>query len=220
MALIEQSPLKNMAITTDLATLTNEVKKFAIDKKLEIEALKIREEYRREFLGNISHELKTPLFTVQGYLSTLTDGAYKDKKILLKYLERAEKGVERLLIITRDLDMIAKLETGTLHLDYSAFDIVTLIQGVIDLYELKAKSKGISIGFDLKYKPIEVFADKEKIQQVVSNLVDNSIKYGKKGGTTEISLEEITNEKLLIRMTDNGVGIEKQLIPRLFERFF
>lgn len=219
-ALIEQSPLKNMAITTDLATLTNEVKKFAIDKKLEIEALKIREEYRREFLGNISHELKTPLFTVQGYLSTLTDGAYKDKKILLKYLERAEKGVERLLIITRDLDMIAKLETGTLHLDYSAFDIVTLIQGVIDLYELKAKSKGISIGFDLKYKPIEVFADKEKIQQVVSNLVDNSIKYGKKGGTTEISLEEITNEKLLIRMTDNGVGIEKQLIPRLFERFF
>jgi two-component system phosphate regulon sensor histidine kinase PhoR len=219
-ALIEQSPIKDIAITTDLATLTKEVKKFAIDKKLEIEALKIREEYRREFLGNISHELKTPLFSIQGYLSTLIDGAYKDKNVLLKYLERADKGVERLLFITRDLDMIAKLESGTLHLESEEFDVVELVSGVIDLYELKANSKNISIDFDMKYEPIYVHADKEKIQQVVSNLIDNSIKYGKNRGSTEISLEEITEEKLLIRITDNGLGIEKNLIPRLFERFF
>jgi len=219
-ALIEQSPLKDIAVTTDLATLTKEVKKFAIDKKLEIEALKIREEYRREFLGNISHELKTPLFSIQGYLLTLIDGAYKDKNVLLKYLERADKGVERLIFITRDLDMIAKLESGTLHLDFEEFDIVELVQGVADLYELKANSKNISIDFDMKYEPLYVYADKEKIQQVVSNLIDNSIKYGKTKGSTEISLEEITEEKLLIRITDNGLGIEKKLIPRLFERFF
>lgn len=219
-ALIEQTSLKDIAITTDLATLTKEVKKFAIDKKLEIEALNIREEYRREFLGNISHELKTPLFTIQGYLSTLTEGAYKDKSILLKYLERAEKGVERLIFITRDLDMISKLETGTLYLEITEFNIVELIQGVADLYELKAQSKNISIDFDMKYEPIYVKADREKIQQVVSNLFDNSIKYGKPKGSTEISLEEITEEKLLIRITDNGLGIEKNLIPRLFERFF
>jgi two-component system phosphate regulon sensor histidine kinase PhoR len=200
--------------------LTKEVKKFAIDKKLEIEALKIREEYRREFLGNISHELKTPLFSIQGYLSTLIDGAYKDKNVLLKYLERADKGVERLLFITRDLDMIAKLESGTLHLELEEFEVVELVQGVVDLYELKANTKNISIDFDMKYEPIYVHADKEKIQQVVSNLIDNSIKYGKNRGSTEISLEEITEEKLLIRITDNGLGIEKNLIPRLFERFF
>jgi two-component system phosphate regulon sensor histidine kinase PhoR len=219
-ALIEQSPIKDIAVTTDLATLTKEVKKFAIDKKLEIEALKIREEYRREFLGNISHELKTPLFSIQGYLSTLIDGAYKDKNVLLKYLERADKGVERLLFITRDLDMIAKLESGTLHLELEEFEVVELVQGVVDLYELKANTKNISIDFDMKYEPIYVHADKEKIQQVVSNLIDNSIKYGKNRGSTEISLEEITEEKLLIRITDNGLGIEKNLIPRLFERFF
>lgn len=219
-ALIEQSTFKDVAITTDLATLTKEVKKFAIDKKLEIEALNIREEYRREFLGNISHELKTPLFTIQGYLSTLIEGGYKDKNILLKYLERADKAVERLIFITRDLDMIAKLETGNLYLEYTEFDIVALIQGVLDLYELKSQSKGISLDFDMKYSPIEVIADREKIQQVVSNLIDNSIKYGKLKGSTEISIEEITQDKILIRITDNGLGIEKKLIPRLFERFF
>jgi two-component system phosphate regulon sensor histidine kinase PhoR len=219
-ALIEQSSLKDVAITTDLATLTKEVKKFAIDKKLEIEALNIREEYRREFLGNISHELKTPLFSIQGYLSTLIEGAYKDKNILLKYLERAEKGVERLIFITRDLDMIAKLEAGNLHLEYTEFDIIELIQGVLDLYELKAQSKGITLDFDMKYTPVEVNADREKIQQVISNLIDNSIKYSKPKGSTEISIEEITQDKILVRITDNGLGIEKHLIPRLFERFF
>src|SRR6478609_4878575 len=117
-SLLESSSFTNTPITTDMATLTREVKKFATDKKLEIEGLKVREEYRREFLGNVSHELKTPLFTVQGYISTLLDGAMEDKKIRKKYLERAEKGVERLIYIVQDLDMISKLEIGDLNLDF------------------------------------------------------------------------------------------------------
>jgi two-component system phosphate regulon sensor histidine kinase PhoR len=136
-SLLESSSLINYPITTDMETLTREVKKFATDKKLEIEMLKVREEYRREFLGNVSHELKTPLFTVQGYISTLLDGAMEDKDIRKKYLKRAEKGVERLIYIVEDLDMITKLEVGYLNLDYSEFDIVELIQNVFDLLEMK-----------------------------------------------------------------------------------
>ena len=208
-------------ITTDMATLTREVKKFATDKKLEIETLKVREEYRREFLGNVSHELKTPLFTVQGYLSTLLDGAMNDKSIRKKYLERAEKGVERLIYIVQDLDMISKLETGILHLEVVPFDIVKVIQNTFDLLELKASKKDILLLFDMKYsKPIMVLGDQEKIQQVLVNLVVNSIKYGEKEGSTEVSIEDLTDNKVLVRIKDNGEGIERQHIPRLFERFY
>jgi two-component system phosphate regulon sensor histidine kinase PhoR len=204
-----------------MATLTKEVKKFATDKKLEIETLKVREEYRREFLGNVSHELKTPLFTVQGYISTLLDGAANDKVLRKKYLERAEKGVERLIYIIKDLDMITKLETGDLNLDYSIFDIVETIKNVFDLLEMRASKKKITLTFDSNYsKPIYVRADQEKIQQVITNLVMNSIKYGKEGGTTEVSIEDLVNKKIIIRITDNGEGIQKQHIPRLFERFY
>ncbi|UGS23420.1 sensor histidine kinase [Flavobacterium channae] len=220
-SLLETSTYVNQPVTTDMATLTKEVKKFARDKKLEIETLKIREEYRREFLGNVSHELKTPLFTVQGYLLTLLDGAMDDKNIRKKYLERAEKGVERLIYIVKDLDMITKLEVGEINLDVSKFNIVEVIQNVFDLFEMKAANKNITLTFDMKYsKPIWVMADQEKIQQVVTNLIVNSIKYGKKGGTTEVGIEDLVNNKVIVRVTDNGEGIEKQNIPRLFERFF
>ena len=220
-SLLETSTYVNQPVTTDMATLTKEVKKFARDKKLEIETLKIREEYRREFLGNVSHELKTPLFTVQGYLLTLLDGAMDDKNIRKKYLERAEKGVERLIYIVKDLDMITKLEVGEINLDVSKFNIVEVIQNVFDLFEMKASNKNITLTFDMKYsKPIWVMADQEKIQQVVTNLIVNSIKYGKKGGTTEVGIEDLVNNKVIVRVTDNGEGIEKQNIPRLFERFF
>lgn len=220
-SLLESSSFTNQPITTDIATLTREVKKFARDKKLEIEMLKIREEYRREFLGNVSHELKTPLFTVQGYLLTLLDGAMNDKNIREKYLERAEKGVERLIYIVKDLDLITKLETGDIHLELSKFNIVELVNNVFELLEMRAAKKDISLTFETTYKtPIYVFADKEKIQQVVTNLVVNSIKYGRKKGTTEVSIENITNNKIIVRITDNGEGIEKQNIKRLFERFF
>ncbi|KQS46482.1 MULTISPECIES: sensor histidine kinase [Flavobacterium] len=220
-SLLESTNFRSQPITTDMATLTKQVKKFATDKKLEIETLKVREEYRREFIGNVSHELKTPLFTVQGYLSTLLDGGMKDKTIRKKYLQRAEKGVERLIYIVQDLDMITKLEAGELNLVNTRFDILEVIQNVFDLLEMKASEKNILLMFDLKYvKPIYVYGDKEKIQQVVTNLVVNSIKYGKEDGTTEVSVEDLVNNKVIVRIMDNGDGIEKQHIPRLFERFY
>jgi two-component system phosphate regulon sensor histidine kinase PhoR len=220
-SLLESTNFRNQPITTDMATLTREVKKFATDKKLEIEMLKVREEYRKEFLGNVSHELKTPLFTVQGYISTLLDGAMNDKKIRKKYLERAEKGVERLIYIVQDLDMIAKLEMGDLNIEMVSFDIVNLIQNVFDLLEMEASKKDILLLFDMKYnKPIMVLGDREKIEQVVINLIVNSIKYGKEKGSTEVSIENLTEDKVIVRINDNGEGIEKKNISRLFERFF
>jgi two-component system phosphate regulon sensor histidine kinase PhoR len=218
---LEASSFRNQPITTDMATLTREVKKFATDKKLEIETLKVREEYRREFIGNVSHELKTPLFTVQGYISTLLDGAMEDKTIRKKYLQRAEKGVERLIFIVQDLDMITKLEVGDLNLNIIEFNIVEVIQNVFDLLEMKAEKKNIILSFDNKYsKPIIVLGDKEKIQQVLTNLIVNSIKYGKQDGSTEVGIEDLVNNKVIIRVTDNGEGIQKQHISRLFERFY
>lgn len=220
-SLLDNTDFRNQSITTDMETLTSEVQKFARDKKMEIESLKVREEYRREFLGNVSHELKTPLFTVQGYLLTLLDGAMDDKNIRKKYLQRAEKGVERLVYIVNDLDMITKLELDTLGIETSKFNIVDVIQNVLDLLEMRASKKNILLTFDMKYvRPINVIADLEKIQQVVTNLVENSIKYGKENGTTEVSIEDFVNNKVIIKVIDNGEGIEKQHIPRLFERFY
>ena len=220
-SLLESTSFINHPVTTDMETLTREVKKFATNKKLEIEMLQVREEYRREFLGNVSHELKTPLFTVQGYISTLLEGGLKDKSIRKKYLRRAEKGVERLIYIVEDLDMITKLEVGDLNLEFSEFDIVELIQNVFDLLELKADKKKITLALDKYYiHPILVYGDKDKIQQVLENLIVNSIKYGKKEGATEVAIANLTQEKVLVRVTDNGEGIEKQNISRLFERFY
>lgn len=220
-ALIDSTALRSSPITTDMETLTKEVQKFAKYKRTEIESLKVREEYRREFLGNISHELKTPLFTVQSYLSTLIDGAMDDENVRVKYLDRAEKGVERLIYIVKDLDMIAKLETGTLHLNYSIFNIVDAIKTAFELLEFRAEKKQISLIFDMKYDaPIWVYADEDRVLQLITNLIENSIKYGKNKGTTEISIENFVNNKVIVRITDNGEGIKTEFIPRLFERFF
>jgi two-component system phosphate regulon sensor histidine kinase PhoR len=219
-ALLDAPSLANQPIATDMETLSRKVKKFATDKKLEIEMLQVREHYRREFLVNVSHELKTPLFTVQGYLSTLTDGAFEDKTILKKYLDRAEKGVERLIYIVEDLDMISKLESGELNLEISEFDLVELIQSIVDMLEMKATKKNISLVLEQNNKPMLVAADKDKLQQVIINLIVNSIKYGKEGGETEISVTGFTSKKILVRVSDNGEGIESQNIPRLFERFY
>ncbi len=221
LTLLESSTFKRERITTDMATLTAEIDKYAKDKKLEIETLKVREEYRKEFLGNVSHELKTPLFTVQGYISTLLDGAVEDEKLRTKYLKRADKGVERLIFIIKDLDMITKLEVGDLSLEIETFDIVELIQNVFEMFEMKASKKKISIDFDMSYsEPIMVVGDKERIQQVLSNLIVNSIKYGRKKGTTEVSIENLIKNKVIVRVTDNGEGIEEENLPRLFERFY
>lgn len=221
LTLLESATLRKQPITTDMATLTQEIGKFAQDKKLEIETLKVREEYRKEFLGNISHELKTPLFTVQGYVLTLLDGAMDNENLRKKYLERANKGVERLIYIVQDLDMITKLEVGDLSLNIEDFDIVALVESVFDLLEMKSAKKKITLTFDMKYpEPIMVRADKERIRQVLTNLVVNSIKYGSFKGTTEISIENLIKNKVIVRVTDNGEGIAKANIPRLFERFY
>ncbi|MEW7280996.1 ATP-binding protein [Aquimarina sp. 2201CG1-2-11] len=219
--MLEVDTLGGNPVTTDMRTLIKEVEKFAQKRKSEIEKLKVRENYRKEFMGNVSHELKTPLFTVQGYILTLLDGAMDNPEILDKYLNRANKGVERLIYIVNDLDMITKLEVGDLNLNYTNFDIVELVQSVFDLYEMKAAKKNIALTFDMNYsEPILVHADKERIQQVLSNLVVNSIKYGKEDGTTEVSIEDLIRNKTIIRVTDNGEGIAQAHIPRLFERFY
>ncbi|WP_308991425.1 ATP-binding protein [Mariniflexile litorale] len=221
LTLLESTSITKGTITTDMKTLTQEIDKFARDKKIEIESLKVKEQYRKEFLGNVSHELKTPLFTVQGYILTLLDGAMNDKNLREKYLERASKGVERLGYIVKDLDMITKLEVGDLSLNPEIFNIVELVENVFDMLEMKAAKKRITLTFDTDYsKPILVNADKERIQQVLANLIVNSIKYGREKGTTEISIENLIKNKVIVRVTDNGEGIEKKDLARIFERFY
>ncbi|MBU2927840.1 sensor histidine kinase [Winogradskyella psychrotolerans] len=221
LTLLESTSLRQQPITTDMGTLTKEIDKYAKNKKFEIETLKIREEYRKEFIGNVSHELKTPLFTVQSYLLTLLEGEIDDDKIKKKYLARATKGVERLTYIIKDLDMITKLEVGDLSLEKENFDMVKVVQNVFDLFEMKSAKKNITLTFDINYpEPIMVYADKERIQQVLTNLVVNSIKYGREKGTTEVSIENLIKNKAIIRVTDNGEGIAKANLQRLFERFY
>lgn len=220
-SILDESVLRNRPVTTDMQTLMDEVNKVAKAKKVEIESLKIREEYRREFIGNVAHELKTPLFTVQGYISTIIDGNIKDKEIRKKYLKRAEHGVERLIDIVSDLDMITKLESSELQLNLSTFDVIALIQEVFDMLEMKADDRDVVLMFDKDhYRPIYVKADREKVRQVFVNLIDNSIKYGKENGTSEVSIENLTSDKILVRIYDNGPGIEEKHLKRLFERFY
>lgn len=218
---LNEKDFPKSSITTDLEALTIEVERYVSDKKLEIETLNVRENYRKEFMGNISHELKTPLFTVQSYVLTLLDGALKDKTVRKEYLKRANKGVDRLIYIVKELDMIAKLEVGGLVLNKENFNIIELVQNVFDLLEMKAAKKNISLIFDKEYSDVIIVnADKERVEQVITNLIINSLKYGKQDGTTEVSIETIVKSKVLVRVTDNGEGILKENIPRIFERFY
>ena len=205
---------------SDMESLSREVQKFADERRQEVDVLNEREHYRREFLGNISHELKTPLFTVQGYILTLLDGAIKDKEVRTKYLERAGKGVERLIYITKDLELIAGLESEALKLNYTHFNIVNLVQNIFDLLEMKAKKRNIHLHFDHSYEfPIWVNADQERIEQVLINLLVNTLKYGKQDGWAIISIQ-IDEKKVKVAVKDNGEGIKFEYLPRIFERFY
>jgi two-component system phosphate regulon sensor histidine kinase PhoR len=220
-SILDVNDLRKESVTTDIDKLSKRMQTYVEGKGLEIKSLTERDSFRRDFLGNVAHELKTPLFTVQGYILTLLEGAINDKNIRLKYLERANKGVERLVAVTKDLDMIAKLETDGLKLNMEVFNILEIIQNVFDLFEMKAKKRNIILKFDRIYDfPVFVVGDIEKIEQVLINLVVNSIKYGKPNGTTIVAVDDYSKNKYVIRVIDNGEGIKAQYLPRLFERFY
>ena len=187
----------------------------------EINILKDQENYRREFLGNVSHELKTPLFTIQGYILTLIEGALKDKKVRGKYLRRSAKGVDRLISIVKDLDLITQFESGIKTVDKTDFNIYELIENVYDLMEFESEKNNTKLLVNNENNtPVIVNADKERILQVLTNLVVNSIKYGKEGGYTKVKVEEYDKDRIIVRVKDNGEGIEDEHLPRLFERFY
>ena len=204
----------------DIDLLTTSLKKLSSDQNLEIELLKKEQSYRREFIGNLAHELKTPLFTVQGYVLTLLDGV-DEKKTVKKYLKQTSKGVDRLIYIIKDLDLITKFESGMATLDQNPFDIIAAIENVFELLEMQVSENKSVLKFDREYpEPLMVYADEERIQQVLTNLIVNSLKYGVERGVTEVSLEVLKEDKILVRIADNGEGIDEEHLPRLFERFY
>ena len=214
------SLIKTSPIDSDMNSFSKDLEEFVKLKRTEIETLKKEGIYRKEFVGNVAHELKTPLFSVQGYISNLLDGAMDDKELLKKYLKRAEKSVDRLTFIIKDLDLITQLESSTLKLKVASFDILKLTEEIIEDLEISASKRNIKIIFNKNYdKQILVEADKNRIEQVITNLVSNSINYGSEKGTTEISFESNV-EKIIVKVNDNGEGISEENMPRLFQRFF
>lgn len=203
-----------------LSNVDSEVDDWTQGQSLEIQQLKQRATYRREFLGNLSHELKTPMFNIQGFLETLLDGGMQDKEISAKYLRKASENVDRLNTIINDLETIAHKEDGKFELDITKFDIHKLFASVFEELDTKAANKDIQLGFkpdcDMSF---HILADKEKIRRVIINLVDNSIKYGKRGGRTLVGFYDM-GDNVLSEVSDDGIGIEESLIPRLHERFY
>ena len=197
-----------------------EVTQWVKDQQATIENLQSLETYRRDFLGNVSHELKTPIFNIQGYVHTLIDGAYEDKDLCLKYLDRAAKNIERLQTIVQDLESISKLELGELVLEMTKFDIRQLTEEVFEELELVAAEKNIKLSFkEGASVGYNVLADREYIRQVLVNLINNSLKYGNPGGSSKVSFYNMDNY-ILVEISDNGVGIEKHHLKHVFDRFY
>ena len=208
-------------ITTNMEDLLKKIRKYDDDQKSEISEMKKQETFRREFIGNLAHELKTPLFTSESYILTLLDGAIDDDEVNKKYLKIAGKAINRLNLIVKDLDLITKIESGEYEIKRTDFDIINLAQNIFEMLEITASKKNIKLVLDFNDKlALRVNADNEKIQQVLTNLVENSIKYGKENGTTELVIQELTENKIIVRVTDNGLGIEEKHFNRLFERFY
>lgn len=203
-----------------LNEVKSEVENWDQTNKKEINRLKGLENYQREFVGNVSHELKTPIFNIQGYLLTLLEGALDDPEINEKFLRKANKSVNRMITLVEDLDEITKLESGTINMKLSKFNIVELITEVISSVELKAESKKIKVKLiDEETKTINVMADPERINQVLVNLIINAIKYGKDEGEILVKLYDM-HDNILVEVADNGIGIKEEHLPRLFERFY
>jgi two-component system phosphate regulon sensor histidine kinase PhoR len=216
-----QKELKKKIDQDDLITQVNkEVEDWADSKTREIRKLKQLEKYRKDFVGNVSHELKTPIFNIQGYILTLLDGGLEDSSINRLYLERTERSINRMISIVEDLESISRLESGEIRPHFEAFDIVKLVEEVYESLEMRAKEKSIKLSFGSNYsRPIEVKADRKRMLEVVTNLVINSINYGKKNGKTTISFMDM-GQKVLIDVTDDGIGIDEKDISRIFERFY
>ena len=211
----------HQTVNTNMEELVNEIRDYDSKRKSEYSEMKKQESFRREFIGNLAHEIKTPLFTSQSYILTLLDGALKDEAVNEKYLKTASKAIERLNLIVKDLDLITKIERGESNLEKTKFDIINLIQNVFEMLEFSAKKKNIELIVDKENELVTIVnADKERIEQVLTNLIENSIKYGKDNGTTEIVVQNLNENKIIVRVTDNGVGFEKENYNRIFERFF
>ncbi len=208
-------------VTTNMEDLLRQIRQYDDDQKSEISEMKKQETFRKEFIGNLAHELKTPLFTSESYILTLLDGAINDDEVNKKYLEIAGKAIHRLNLIVKDLDLITKIESGESEIQRTDFDIINLAKNVIEMLEITASKKNIKLILEYNNKfPTRINADNEKIQQVLTNLIENSIKYGKENGTTELVIQELTENKIIVRVTDNGLGIEEKNFNRLFERFY
>ena len=203
-----------------ITKVKNEVTTYSEHKKKEIEQLKEMERYRKEFLGNVSHELKTPIFNIQGYILTLLDGGINDDSINTLYLERTEKSINRMISIVEDLETITRLEAGELELKMVNFDIVSVVQEVFEVYQMRGQEKKISLKFGPgAEKPIKVKADKKRIYEVVSNLIINAMKYGKPNGYIRAAFYDM-DKYVLVEIKDNGIGIPPENLPRIFERFY
>ncbi|MEC9303523.1 MAG: ATP-binding protein [Bacteroidota bacterium] len=203
----------------NIADAEQHVANWANAKEQELIEYKKDQDYRRDFLGNVSHELKTPIFNIQGYVQTLLDGGLYDDEINLKYLKRLNKSVNRMINIVEDLEDISWLESEQSLIEFQSFSILELANDVCDSFEIQASEMKIKLQIVNKASILNVLGDREKIHQVFSNLISNSIKYGKKGGLTEIRLLDF-EDKLLIEISDNGIGIDAGSLDRLFERFY
>ncbi|MDR1951519.1 MAG: GHKL domain-containing protein [Bacteroidales bacterium] len=203
------------------SSIEKEVQDYVEKREMKLEKMKEQETYRREFLGNISHELKTPVFNIQGYISTLLDGAINDDQVNRNYLERTEASLQRMISIINDLDVISQFENNQVVPQQTNFNLENLIQEIFDDLEIKAKDHGVNLSFRNKAKSdAMVYADSDQIKQVISNLVENSIRYlDENNPYTKITIYDM-HEKFLVEVSDNGIGIAESEIPRIFERFY
>ena len=211
----------DVSITQDVFNkLEKDTQDWAKSHADQIEKLEEQAAFRREFLGNLAHELKTPVFSIQGYILTLLEGGLEDEKVNRNFLERALNGVDRITDILEDLDEISKYEFDRFSLKLTNFDVVKLTDEVFKQLETHAKEKGIKLKLAKSYDPIKVKADRGKIAQVLTNLISNSISYGSDAGTTTVRFHDLDRDKILVEVADDGPGIAKDHLPRLFERFY
>jgi len=218
--IIDQELIDSVKTLDALEKAEKDVKEWSENRGSLVAQLKKQEKYRKEFIGNVSHELKTPIFNIQGYILTLLDGGLEDETINRAYLERTEKSINRMITIVKDLEVISKLESGELKLVFEHFNIIDLINEVLEMQEIRAKKHNIQIVFNqFNAAPKFVNADKKEIFQALNNLIVNSIKYGRDNGRTNIEIMKMDN-KFLVEVRDNGIGIESDNLSRIFERFF